>query len=317
MNMKSNFPGGLLTRLVPVLVLGLTLVGSPGSLFAQEYVGAEYCAQCHPLDPSETDNYSDWRVSGHRFILQEGEFAQRRPLPLPEGLHWDDISFVVGGHATKALYLDQEGKIITSVTDHDGMPVDGMNQYNVLTGEWSDYHPGEDKPYDCGRCHTTGYTDRGSMPGLPGTVGNWVFPGVECEVCHGPGNTMAVDQSAEACGTCHKHPNTDGIEAVDGFVRSEGQYSEHVAGAHAELACVSCHNPHKDAEIGIKNTCEDCHTDIAASYAKTLKGQARVACVECHMPFATLSAQQLAPFKGDRRTHIFNIDTNPFGNMFS
>lgn len=35
------------------------------------------------------------------------------------------------------------------------------------------------------------------------------------------------------------------------------------------------------------------------------------------MPFATLSAQQLAPFKGDRRTHIFNIDTNPFGNMFS
>jgi hypothetical protein len=317
MNIKSNFPGGLLTRLVPVLVLGLALVGSSGSLFAQEYVGAEYCAQCHPLDASEADNYADWRTSGHRFILQEGEFAQHRPLPLPAGRHWDDISFVVGGHATKALYLDQDGKIITSATDRDGLPVDGMNQYNLLTGEWSDYHPGEDKPYDCGRCHTTGYSERGSMPGLPGTVGNWVFPGVECEVCHGPGNTMAVDQSAEACGTCHKHPNTDGIEAADGFIRSEGQYSEHVAGAHAELACVSCHNPHKDANVGIKNTCEDCHSDIAASYAKTLKGQARVACVECHMPFATLSGQQLAPFKGDRRTHIFNIDTNPFGNMFS
>lgn len=313
---------GLLAGLVPGLVPGLVLLGlislaGSSALLAQDHVGAEYCAQCHPLDPSEADNYQDWRTSGHRFILQEGEFAQHRPLPLPEGLSWDDISFVVGGHAIKAIYLDQDGKIITGVTDRDGLPVDGMNQYNLLTGEWSDYYPGEDKPYDCGRCHTTGYSERGSMPGLPGTVGNWVFPGVECEVCHGPGNTMEVNQLAEACGVCHKHPGTDGIEAVDGFIRSEGQYSEHVAGAHAELACVSCHNPHKDADIGIKNTCEDCHSDIAASYAQTLKGQARVACVECHMPFATLAGQPLGPFKGDRRTHIFNIDTNRFGNMFS
>jgi hypothetical protein len=64
------------------------------------------------------------------------------------------------------------------------------------------------------------------MPGLPDTVGNWVFPGVECEVCHGPGNEMQVNQLAEACGTCHKHPDTDGIEAANGFIRSEGQYSE-------------------------------------------------------------------------------------------
>jgi hypothetical protein len=305
---------GLFSGLV---LLGLISLASSGPLLAQDYVGAEYCAQCHPLDPSEADNYGDWRTSGHRFILQEGDFAQHRALPLPEGLSWDDISFVVGGHATKAIYLDKDGKIITSVTDREGLPVEGMNQYNLLTGEWSDFHPGEDKPYDCGGCHTTGYSDRGSMPGLPGTVGNWIFPGVECEVCHGPGNTMEVNQLAEACGTCHKHPNTDGIEAVNGFIRSEGQYSEHVAGAHAELACVSCHNPHKDAAIGIKNTCEDCHSDIAASYALTLKGQARVECVECHMPFATLSGQPLGPFKGDRRTHIFNIDTNAFGNMFS
>lgn len=322
MNTRSNFwvgwrrfggRGGLLTG----LVLGLVLVGGSGSLFAQDYVGAAFCANCHPLDPSEADNYGDWRTSGHRFILQEGVHAQHRPLPLPAGRSWDEISFVIGGHATKALYLDETGKLITSTVDREGLPVDGMNQYNLLTGEWSDFLPGEDRPYDCGRCHTTGYTDRGSMPGLPDTVGNWVFPGVQCEVCHGPGNTMEVNQLAEACGTCHKHPDTDGIEAANGFIRSEGQYSEHVAGAHAELACVSCHNPHKDAQFGIKNECESCHTDIAESYALDLMAQAGVECADCHMPPATLSGQPLGPHEGDRKTHLFTINTDPYATMFT
>jgi hypothetical protein len=322
MNTKSNFwvgwrrfggRGSLLTG----LVLGLVLLGGSGALFAQDYVGAAFCANCHPLDPSEADNYGDWRTSGHRFILQEGVHAQHRPLPLPAGRTWDEISYVIGGHATKALYLDETGKLITSVVDREGLPVEGMNQYNLLTGEWSDFLPGEDRPYDCGRCHTTGYTDRGSMPGLPDTVGNWVFPGVECEVCHGPGNTMEVNQLAEACGSCHKHPDTDGIEAANGFIRSEGQYSEHVAGAHSELACVSCHNPHKDAEFGIKNQCEGCHTDIAESYALDLMAQAGVECADCHMPPATLSGQPLGPFEGDRKTHLFTINTDPYATMFT
>ena len=304
-------------RLAELVLLGLIALAGSGALLAQDYVGAEFCAQCHPLDASEADNYGDWRTSGHRFILQEGEFAQHRALPLPEGYSWDDISYVVGGHGPKAIYLDDSGHIITRTLDREGNPVDGMNQFNLLTGEWSDFRPGEDAPYDCGRCHTTGYIDRGSMPGLPGTVGNWQFPGVQCEVCHGPGSTMAVDQSAEACGTCHKHPDTDGIEAVDGFIRSEGQYSEFKAGAHAELACVSCHNPHKPAEFSIKKECADCHVDLAANYATSFKGQAGIQCEDCHMPYATLAAQPLGPHRGDRRTHIFTIDTRNGVSMFT
>lgn len=315
--MITNAQFMLKTCTVAALLLGLAMLGVSGALLAQDYVGAEFCAQCHPLDPSEADNYGDWRTSGHRFILQEGEFAQHRALPLPEGYSWDDISYVVGGHGPKAIYLDDSGHIITRTLDREGNPVDGMNQFNLLTGEWSDFRPGEDAPYDCGGCHTTGYIDRGSMPGLPGTVGNWQFPGVQCEVCHGPGSTMAVDQSAEACGTCHKHPDTDGIEAVDGFIRSEGQYSEFKAGAHAELACVSCHNPHKRAEFSIKKECADCHVDLAANYATTFKGQAGIQCEDCHMPYATLAAQPLGPHQGDRRTHIFNIDTRNGVSMFT
>jgi hypothetical protein len=105
------------------------------------------------------------------------------------------------------------------------------------------------------------------------------------------------------------HPSID--------IRSEGQYSEFKAGPHSELACVSCHNPHKDAEFGIKTQFEDCHADVAASYAQDLMGQAGVECEDCHMPPATVAGQPLGPFEGDRRTHIFYINTDPFANMFS
>ena len=185
------------------LILGLVMLGLSGALWAQQdYVGAEYCANCHPLDPSEADNYADWRTSGHRIILQEGVDAQHRTIPLPGGFSWDDISYVVGGHSTKAIYLDETGQIITSTVDREGNTVDGMNQFNLLTGEWSDFHPGEDKPYDCGRCHTTGYNERGSMDGLPGIVGSFKCPGVPCAVCHGPGDTMAVSHAGGGCGAC-------------------------------------------------------------------------------------------------------------------
>jgi len=315
--MTTRFFSMLKCHSAAALALGMLVAVLPGALLAQTYVGADYCANCHPLDPSEADNYADWRTSGHRFILQEGVKAQHRALPLPEGFSWDDISYVVGGHSTKALYLDAQGNIITSVSDREGNPVAGSNQYNLLTGEWSDFNAGEDKTYDCGPCHTTGYDESGSMPGLPGIEGSFALPGVECEACHGRGFTMMVDQSAEACGTCHKHPGTDGIEAVNGFIRSEGQYSEFKAGAHSELACVSCHNPHKRAEFSIKVECEDCHSDLAERYATTFKGEAGIQCEDCHMPWATLSAQPLGPHKGDRRTHIFNIDTRADASMFS
>jgi hypothetical protein len=245
------------------------------------------------------------------------EEAQHRNLPLPEGWDWEQISYVVGGYATKVLYLDQLGYIITNTLDRDGEPVAGNNQYNLLTREWSDFFPGEQKSYDCGSCHSTGFLPRDTTPGKPGIVGSWVFPGVECEHCHGPGSTMAVDQSAEACGECHKHPDTDGIEAVGGFIRSEGQYSEYKAGPHAGFACVSCHNPHENAEDSIKVECESCHGGVAQSYADTIMAKVGVACEDCHMPYATLSAQPLGPSQGDRRTHIFYIDTDPGAELFT
>jgi hypothetical protein len=42
-----------------------------------------------------------------------------------------------------------------------------------------------------------------------------------------------------------------------------------------------------------------------------------VECKDCHMPFATKSANKLGPFEGDLQTHIFYINTDPDASMFN
>lgn len=118
---------------------------------AASYAGSEACAKCH------ASKYSDFRVSGHPWKLRTAEEAKFSPLPLPKGVTWHDITYVIGGYKWKARYLDKKGYIITTV---DGQP--GKNQYNLANGTWSDYEPGVVKKYDCGNCHNTGYSTEGN-----------------------------------------------------------------------------------------------------------------------------------------------------------
>ena len=301
---KTRGPG-----LLTALMLGLVWFATPGSLMAQ-YLGADGClGACHLHE----DQYREWQNSGHRFILNEAEVARHRSLPLPAGTDWVDFSYVVGGNKTKALFLDTDGYIYT--------PPGGENQYNLLTGEWTDFHPGEDKPYDCGRCHTTGYEASGFPAGLPGISGTFALPGVQCEHCHGgPGAMEAADPAI--CQDCHNHGDESAIKASGGFIVSEGQHNELMAGPHANNpllpdGCVSCHNPHQKAEFGIKVECGTCHSEEASAYASNVMSKAGVECIDCHMAPATLSAQALGPNTGDMRSHIFYINTDPAANMFT
>jgi hypothetical protein len=310
-NRHTRLTGGIAT-----IVLGAFLMTFPFRAEAQyeDYEGPEYCAQCHE------ENYNDWKVSGHPYKLMKSEMARNRPIPLPEGLTWDDVTYVIGGYKWKSRYLDDEGYIYT--------PADGKNQYNNLTGEWSDYHAGEVKPYNCGACHTTAWiadedadTDgdlSDNQDGLPGIHGTFFAGGIQCEECHGPGfDSMEIDDSAAACGECHVRGDIDTIPASGGFIRHHEQYNEHLAGPHASRDCVDCHNPHKKSEFSIVTECETCHGGVADSYAKTSMYDYGVECEDCHMPFATKSAQALGPNQGDVKTHIFYINTDPTASMFT
>jgi len=206
------------------------------------------------------------------------EEAQFRPIPLPENVDWDDITYVIGGYKWKSRYIDDQGYIYT--------PADGQNQYNYLVDTWSDYHAGEfEKPYNCGDCHTTGWipdldwdTDddlTDNQDGLPGMHGTFFAGGVHCEECHdagGPGEGMNIDtdrpegtdptvMTGAFCGRCHQRydggvmpPEDENyIPASGGFIRHHEQYNEFLASPHASFTniygedCVRCHNPHKRA----------------------------------------------------------------------
>ena len=104
------------------IMLPFLMIGMAGTASAQ-YLGADECQGCHAAQ------YESWITSGHRFILMNGMQARHRPLPLPGGESWDDISFVVGGHKTRINYLDDQGYLIErsgrSLTEIPGVFIAG------------------------------------------------------------------------------------------------------------------------------------------------------------------------------------------------
>ena len=161
-----------------------------------EYAGSERCSTCHG------EIYEMFMKSGHAWKLNPVVDGQPPEYPFtevpdpPEGYAWDDITYVIGGYNWKARFIDQNGYIITG----DENATTQYNYANEAVGTeagWAAYHAGEvEKPYDCGPCHTTGYSawpPDARQDDLPGLIGTWAEPGVQCEACHGPGSLHASD----------------------------------------------------------------------------------------------------------------------------
>jgi hypothetical protein len=286
---------------------------------AKGYAGAQACAVCH------AEKYDDSRASGHTKKLRPAAEARAWGIPLPEGYRWSDITYVIGGARWKARFIDTQGYIITSTGPKKDKP--GKNQYNLATGRWVDYSPGKKLPYDCGECHTSGYSKAGNQDGLPGIVGTWAFPGITCEECHGPGAAhvrapskanIKVDRSPAACGKCHVRGAPDKIPAGGGFIQHREQYNEHLAGPHAgKVDCATCHDPHKRAAVSVKKGCGDCHAGAAKDFAGSKMQLSGVTCVSCHMPPAEKSAESFGKYVGDVKAHIVKISVDPADTMFT
>lgn len=308
--------------------------GPPGldATASQEFVGSEQCGECHE------GQYAKFKLSGHPYKLTKIENSQPPSFPYdsetggvvspPSGYSWSDISYVIGGFGWKARFLDNNGYIITGDED-------AVTQYNFANSEvgnpagWVAYHAGEERPYDCGECHTTGYTPQGHQDDLDGIIGSWAFPGIQCEACHGPGSRhiedpqgvqMVLDRSSQACGACHVRGNPAQIDASGGFERHHEQYEDLYNSKHFAISCVTCHDPHASAMYadpdvnptkGISQVCETCHWRQDA-YQKT-RMHMELACTDCHMPPMAMSAQaNLDIFTGDVHSHQFAI--NPDGD---
>ena len=299
---------------------------SAAGVFAAEYVGMATCAGCHSEIAEKV------ALSGHPYKLnkvvdgQPPEYPFTELVDVPEGYTWDDISYVIGGYNWKARFIDHDGYIITGDEN-------ATTQYNFpnedigLGDNWVGYHAGEtEKPYDCGPCHTTGYSPEGNQDGLPGMIGTWAEDGITCEECHGPGSlhaqapmgvAMKIDRTAAACGDCHRRGTVEAINASGGFIKHHEQYEEFFQSKHRALDCVACHDPHGGVIAGRQNDtatvrvqCDSCHFEKAEEQKSQIMSQV-VDCIECHMPRLVKSAVGDAEaFTGDIRTHMWAIDPN-------
>jgi hypothetical protein len=293
-----------------------------------EFVGATICGGCHP------DIYDIFMKSGHPWKLnrvvdgQPPEYPFKEVPDPPEGYSWDDISYVIGGYNWKARFINQDGYIITDAPGESGDKA-YTSQYNFANenvgndDEWVTYHAGEENlPYDCGACHTTGYSPRGNQDDLPGLMGTWAEPGVQCEECHGPGSQhvknpqgvqMQIDRDAEQCGLCHLRGDPENVDVSGGFVQHHEQYEELFQSKHIALDCVLCHDPHtgviqlrQTGEQTTRTQCENCHFE----QAKNINHMSIAKCIDCHMPFMVKSAiADPERYTGDIRTHLMAIDS--------
>lgn len=303
--------------------------GQDGASFSPPtYIGHEACAECHE------EIYDIYIDSGHPWKLNKVVDGRPPDYPFsdlpdpPEGYTWDDISYVIGGYNWKARFIDQEGYIITG-------DADSTTQYNLynpeldLGDEWVPYHPGEVVPYDCGACHTTGYSPNGNQDGLPGIVGTWAAPGIQCEECHGPGSahashpqsfSMQIARDSQACGACHVRGGAEEVNASGGFIQHHEQYEELFQSKHAVIQCVLCHDPHtgvvqlRQADLtAVRVECENCHYEQAENF--NIEFHPRD-CITCHMPRITKSAVgDIERFTGDIRTHLMAIDPYQIGQF--
>jgi cytochrome c5 len=303
---------------------------------SQTFVGSDQCGSCHEVE------YDKFVLSGHPYKLTKIENGEPPSFPYdditggvsepPDGYTWDDISYVIGGYGWKTRFIDESGYIVTGDED-------STTQYNYANDDvgtddgWVAYHPGEEKPYDCGSCHTTGFSPVGHQDGLEGIIGSWVFPGIQCEECHGPGSLhaadpqgvrMTVDRTSQLCGQCHIRGNPALIDASGGFVRHHEQYEELFNTKHFATSCITCHDPHASAvfaddEInpnqGIRQECDTCHWQQVFQNNRRHLG---VDCTDCHMPPMGKSAVgNLETFTGDIRSHQFSINPDPDASQFN
>jgi len=293
------------------------------------YSGSDSCRGCHE------GAWDKWRQSGHPYKIIEVKNAQAPSFPFtkisqpPPGSLWGDVLYVVGGYGYKARYVGKDGFFITK---------GGRNQFDLNTNTWSDYSKDQRVPYNCGSCHTTGYSPLGNHRGIEGLVGTWQEDGIGCEACHGPGSqhvarpkqfALKVDRSIEACATCHNRNGATNpeITAQNGFLmHRDALHSIRNTPGHSGLTCVNCHDPHAGALFtqqrgipAVKTTCEDCHSKARKSLwdGQLRAWKATAECTTCHMAPMTVSAVPTKrPWRGDMKSHLVKINTNAAAPQF-
>lgn len=141
---------------------------------------------------------------------------------------------------------------------------------------------------ECLPCHVTAYEE---------DTESYVAEEVQCEECHGPGDTMEIDSSPELCGECHS-----GLTPTYEEWQNSGPN-------HGAADCVTCHNQHT---TGMKyetpdKTCGQCHESHTDQVEVSTHGVNDIGCVDCHMVIEEADFSTGTPGKTG---HSFNPQEN-------
>ena len=184
------------------------------------YIGVDDCAVCH------ADLYEGYSQSGHAHKIKKIENGQAPHWPdgfdrtiafsLLQGCQtgqpgarvdiecptsWNDVAYALGG-VYKLRYILKDGWVMSGAKAQYDVPGTSyiMNRFPEI-GNVSTY---SGTRYDCGICHTTGFSyaagnqDPPGMaqdPANPGIIGKWAFENIGCEACHGAGAAHAQSGS--------------------------------------------------------------------------------------------------------------------------
>lgn len=300
---------------------------------APGFAGSRTCAECHP------DVYREHAESHHAHALHDlAEFERRQPLPDPRWIPDPDLpasyritkrEAVLGIEAQTGPASHWQPVRWAFGSGNQGMtPVGALPDGRFVESALSfyrrsgwDFTPGflAHRPaerqamptgdafsardaFDCFDCHATGV--RRSEQGL---ILEGARYGVQCERCHGAGETHVRQARAgqprgnvsipgpsarrlvSFCATCHRSQPPAGVAlnapAVVRFAPVGFQRSRCYLASNDTFSCVSCHNPHRDASRDpgfYRAVCTSCHGGRPQWASCPEKPQGN--CISCHMP---------------------------------
>lgn len=140
----------------------------------------------------------------------------------------------------------------------------------------------------CFGCHATNVQ--------PGPDLSRMIAGVSCERCHGAASehvlkpsraNIATRRSVEDCAECHRMPSADAPLSDPASVRFQpiGLMASRCYQVSGKLTCVTCHDPHRNAEKNASHyttQCLGCHAQGGRQPVECRRA-AKQDCVACHM----------------------------------
>jgi tetratricopeptide (TPR) repeat protein len=177
----------------------------------------------------------------------------------------------------------------------------GQEIVPTVPSEWLGKTLNGDELRRCVDCHTTApraaRTDAGALAG---------DRGIGCERCHGPGGNhlkavaagladlaiarpklVSGEPIVRLCGRCHSPKGRTVSPSDPGSVRFQATtltWSRCYTQSRDQLDCVTCHNPHRDAETSAafyEAKCLECHGPSSTTHCPVNPTRD---CIGCHMP---------------------------------